>query len=110
MDSQTITAITTALAGVIGGTYGGVKYGKQSALGEAANTSVIASSTLEMLQAQIDALKATNNGYEHEVTELTARVCLLEDLVTQRAAVAEVHDEIRSMRSVIDNIASKVGA
>lgn len=110
MDSTALTTIITTVTGVVGGMYGGVRYGKQSALADAANSSTVASNTVEMLQIQVDHLEEVNNNREAKITELTARVGVLEDLVTQRAAVAEVLDEVKSTRIVVDRIAAKVEA
>lgn len=110
MDSQTITTVITTVTGVVGGMYGGVRYGKQSALADAANSSTVASNTVEMLQVQVDHLEEVVAEKDAQLIDVTARVTLLEDLVTQRAAVAEVHDEVKSVRAVVEKIAIKVGA
>lgn len=110
MDQGTLTTVITTATGVIGGMYGGMKYGKQTALTDAANSSSIAADTVEMLQAQVNHLDEVKDEQAHTITELTARISLLEDLVTQRAAVSEVHDDVKSMRQVVDLIAVKVGA
>lgn len=109
MDQATLTTVITTMTGVIGGMYGGVRYGKQSALADAANSSTVASNTVEMLQAQVDHLEEVVAEKNDRLTEVTARVTVLEDLVTQRAAVAEVHDEVKASRIVLDKIAAKVG-
>lgn len=110
MDQATLTTVITTATGVIGGMYGGVRYGKQSALADAANSSTVASNTVEMLQAQVDHLEEVVSEKNQALTEVTARVTVLEDLVTQRAAVAEVYDEVKSSRVVLDRIAAKVDA
>lgn len=109
MDASSLTTVITTITGIAGGLYGGARYGKQSALADAANSSTVSVNTMEMFQAQVDHLNEVNNEQAATVVELTARVCLLEDLVTQRAAVAEVHDDVKSMRTVVDSIAVKVG-
>lgn len=109
MDQATLTTVITTATGVIGGMYGGVRYGKQSALTDAANSSTVASNTVEMLQAQVNHLEEVVQEKNQALTEVTARVSVLEDLVTQRAAVAEVYDEVKSSRIILDKIAIKVG-
>lgn len=110
MDQATLTTVITTATGVIGGMYGGVRYGKQSALADAANSSTVASNTVEMLQAQVDHLEEVVKEKDAELTQVTVRVSVLEDLVTQRAEVAEVHDEVKASRVILDKIAAKVGA
>lgn len=110
MDQGTLTTVITTATGLIGGMYSGVKYGKQSALAGAADSSTIATNTVEMLQAQVNHLEEVVQEKNQALTEVTARVSLLEDLVTQRAAVSEVYDEVKSTRLVVDRIAEKVGA
>lgn len=109
MDSGTLTTVITTVSGVIGGVYGGVRYGKQSALGDAANSSTIATNAVEMLQVTVEHLEEMNEERERKITELNARVNLLEDLVTQRAAVAEVHDDVKLVKATVELIAKKVG-
>ena len=70
----------------------------------------IAADTVDMLQAQIETLKDDKETRDSELLELRGRVSVLENLVTQRAEVGEVHDDLKSARIVIDKIAVKVGA
>ena len=109
MDSATLTTVITTITGVVGGMYGGVRYGKQSALADAANSSTVATNTVDMLQAQVQHLEEVKDEQHEVIVDLTARVNLLEDMVTQRAAVSEVHDDVKAARIVIDKIAEKVG-
>lgn len=109
MDSATLTTVITTVTGVVGGMYGGVRYGKQSALADAANSSTVATNTVEMLQAQVDHLEEVKDEQGATIIELNARMSVLEELVTQRAAVSEVHEEVKASRLVLDKIAAKVG-
>lgn len=70
----------------------------------------IASDTVNMLQAQIETLKDDKDARDAELSALRTRVTMLENLVTQRAKVDEVHTEVKGARVVIDKIAVKVGA
>lgn len=101
MDQATLTTVITTVTGVLGGMYGGVRYGKQSALADAANSSTVASNTVEMLQAQVDHLEEVVNEKNHQLAEVTVRVTVLEDLVTQRAAVAEVHSDVKLIKAKV---------
>jgi len=110
MDSATLTTVITTITGVIGGIYGGMKYGKQSILQDSANSSSVARDTVEMLQVQVDHLEEVVQQKDEKLNEVMVRVSVLEDLVTQRAEVAEVHADLTETRFVIDRIAAKVGA
>ena len=110
MDSSTLTTVITTITGVIGGTYGGIRYGKNTALSDSANTSAVARDTVEMLQIQVDHLEEVVQEKDAKLNEVMVRVSVLEDLVTQRAEVGEVHEEVKEARVVLDRIAAKVGA
>lgn len=109
MDSATLTTVITTATGVVGGLYGGVRYGKQSALSDAANSSTVATNTVEMLQAQVNHLEEVKDEQSAVIAELNARVNVLEDLVTQRAAVSEVNENVLSVKTTVERIAVKVG-
>lgn len=94
-----VVTVSTAL--------GGFSAGKRSAQSAA---STIASETVDMLQAQIETLKDDREERDAELADLRTRVDLLENLVTQRAEVDLVHEEVRGARVVLDKIAIKVGA
>ncbi len=81
--------IATLLAAVGGGWVGGRRG--------------VARQTVELLQIQANTLEGQNRTQAEEITSLKGKVELLESLVTQRAAVAEV-------KEVVDRIAAKVGA
>lgn len=91
----------------IGIALGGHVTGRMSARTSA---SQIAADTVDMLQAQIETLREGKDEREMELHELRTRVSTLENLVTQRAEVDLVHEEVRSARVVLDKIAVKVGA
>jgi hypothetical protein len=101
MDAQTLTTVITTATGVIGGLYGGSRYGKQSALADAANNSAVAVDTVEMLQTQINHLNDVNAEQAVTVVELSTRVNVLEGLVTQRAAVEEVHHDVLLIKAKV---------
>ncbi len=63
----------------------------------------VARQTVDLLQIQADALKRQTEDQASEITTLKGKVEVLESLVTQRAAVAEV-------KEVVDRIAARVGA
>lgn len=74
MDTGTVVAVLTGVAGVAGGWYGGRK-----------NTTV-ASETVQMLTVQIEALQRECEKIPH----LLDRIAVLEELVTQKAEVEAV--------------------
>lgn len=89
MDPGTLAQIATLIAGVGGGFVTGRRG--------------VARQTVELLQIQADTLTNQNNTQAQKITALESKVEILEGLVTQRAAVAEV-------KEVVDRIAAKVGA
>lgn len=89
MDPGTVAQIATLLAAVGGGWMTGRRG--------------VARQTVELLQIQANTLENQNKSQAEEITSLKGKVELLESLVTQRAAVAEV-------KEVVDRIAVAVGA
>jgi hypothetical protein len=59
--------------------------------------------TVDLLQIQVNALKADRDEKAEELAELKSRIETLEGLVTQRAAVEEV-------KQIVERIADRVGA
>lgn len=103
MDIAAIYAILSALAGVIGGYVGGKRTGQN----ETVSTAV---SVVELLQVQVETLVAQNAEKDEKIATLEGKVELLEAMITQRAEVEAVHEEVKGVRVVIDKIAIKVGA
>lgn len=103
LDGGTLVAIVTAVAVAVGGFVGGRRTANREAIS-------IATETVELLQAQIEALKSDKEDRDEEIRDLRTRVSVLENLVTQRAEVDRVHSEIMVVQDVVDRIASKVGA
>lgn len=103
MDVSAIITILTGTAGVAGGFFGGKKFGHS----QAAQISV---DTVELLQMAVAELRTQVAEKDSLVTDLRARVEILESLVTQRAEVEGVHEEVKGVRGVVDRIAAKVGA
>ena len=96
MGVEALIAALAGIAGIAGGWFGG----KRNAISASVS---IATDTVELLQVQIEFLKQENG-------ELKARVEVLEALVTQRAEVEAVKQEVQGVRGVVDRIATKVGA
>lgn len=99
MLSTAIVSIATAAGGFMGGRVAG-----------RAASSQIASETVEMLQTQVDVLKSDKEAKDLMILDLQTRIEVLEGMVTQRAAVDAVHEEVRGVRGVVNSIAAKVGA
>lgn len=89
MDPGTLVQVAT----LVGGMGGGFIAGRRG----------VARQTVELLQIQADTLTNQNSTQAAEITMLKGKVEVLESLVTQRAAVAEV-------KEVVDRIAARVGA
>lgn len=70
----------------------------------------VARQTVDLLQIQVEALREEKADKDVELHELKGRVEVLEGLVTQRAAVSEVHEELQVVHHKVDRIAAKVGA
>ncbi|WAB09288.1 hypothetical protein SEA_STELLA_48 [Streptomyces phage Stella] len=102
MGVEAIIAILTGAAGVAGGFVGGKRLGHS----QAAQISV---DTVELLSLAVAELRTQVGEKDELVTDLRARVEILESLVTQRAEVELVHEEVKGVRGVVDRIASKVG-
>lgn len=102
MDVNAIITILTGVAGVAGGFFGGKRLGVVQA-------SELSVNTVELLQAAVAELRTQVTEKDEQVIDLRARVEILEGLVTQRAAVELVHEEVKGVRGVVDRIAVKVG-
>lgn len=70
----------------------------------------VARQTVDLLQIQVSNLREGNDDKDIELSGLKGRVEVLEGLVTQRAAVSEVHEELHEVHIKVDRIAAKVGA
>jgi FtsZ-binding cell division protein ZapB len=103
MDVASIMTIASAVGTGVGGFIGGRMSGRTSA-------SQIATDTVELLQAQIEAFKEDKERRELEILDLTQRVAVLEGLVTQRAPVEELTNRVTMVKEVVDRVAMKVGA
>jgi hypothetical protein len=103
MDASTIMAAITGLAGAAGGFFGGRRLSGEQSMG-------IAVDTVELLQVQVATLTSNREEKDAKIADLSARVEILESLVTQRAEVEVVKKEVLGVRGVVDRIATKVGA
>lgn len=101
MEANDIITLLVGAAGVGGGFLGG----KRAASSQAVTTAV---EVVQLLQAQVDTLEGNLEHKDTELEELKHRVSILEELVTQRAEVAAVHEEVKGVRNVVDKIAEKV--
>lgn len=103
MNIDTLLTIAAAIGVGGGGFLGGRMTGKY-------NSHQIATQTVEMLQAQVDLLERNKEERELDILDLTQRVAVLEGLVTQRAAVEEVHEDVKANQAILRRIADKVEA
>lgn len=103
LDGTVVITMVTAVATAAGAFITGRRTANREAIS-------VASETVDLLQAQIEALKDDKESRDNELRELRARVSVLESLVTQRAEVERAHEEIVGVRSVVDRIAERVGA
>lgn len=100
---DTIITVLTGAAGALGGYAGGKRMGESAAKQDSVNT-------VELLQVAVGELRTQLHEKDEDLVDLRSRVVVLEDLVTQRAEVEAVHEEVRGVRGVVDRIAGKVGA
>lgn len=110
MDPGTIMSIASTATALVSGGWFGARYGKQQALADAANTSSISADVITTLQAKVTLLEHQNSEKEGNLVELLSRVEVLENLVTQRAEVEAVHEDVTEVKSIVNRIAVKVGA
>ena len=96
-----IITVLTGAAGVTGGYFGGKKMGQSAARQDAVNT-------VELLQVAVGELTRQAHNKDEELADLRARVCMLEDLVTQRPQVEAVHADVKGVRVIVDRIAGKL--
>ncbi len=89
MDVTTLTGIAVPLAAVIGGW----SLGRRG----------LSRQTVDLLQVQVEILTTQNAEKAIQITLLEGKVEVLEQLVTQKADVAEV-------KEIVERIAAKVGA
>lgn len=103
VDASTMMTGLVSVFTAIGGYTSGRLSGRSSA-------SQIAADTVDMLQAQIEILSVDKEARDAELTALRHRVSMLENLVTQRAEVAELSDKVSLVKVTVDRIAERVGA
>lgn len=103
MDIGTMLTVVTGLAGVAGGFIGGRRTSNAQAMS-------IAADTVDMLQAQVDLLTEDKRRNDALVEDLRHRVDVLESMITQRADVEAVRQEVVGIRDVVERIAVEVGA
>lgn len=96
MDVATVSQLAVLAAGIGGGWATGRRG--------------VARQTVDLLQIQVSSLTQSNESKDIELSGLKGRVEVLEGLVTQRAAVAEVQEELHEVHAKVDRIADKVGA
>lgn len=92
---------------IVAASFGSYVQGKRTAAGPAAQAAM---ETVQMLQVQVDLLVQQTKDKDDRIATLEGRVAVLGDLVTQRAEVEEVHNEVLEVRGVVERIAAKVGA
>lgn len=103
MGVETIIATLVGIAAVIGGFFGGKRSGKSQDLTDTA-------AAMTILQGIVAELEKQNKAKDVLISELYGRVQVLENLVTQKADVAAVEQEVRGVRDVVDRIAVKLNA
>ena len=103
MDAGTVITVATAAAAAVGGFFGGKRTGNTNAIESAVGV-------VELLRAKLEVLESDKEQGDRKISELSVRIEVLESLVTQRADVEAVADEVHGVRNVVDRIAFKMGA
>jgi len=96
-----------SVAALTATTAGGFLGGRKTAKGEAMTVAV---GTVDLLQAQVGSLTDSRNEKDAVIRGLEQRIDVLESMVTQKAEVNLVREEIEEVREVVGRIAVKVGA
>lgn len=96
MGVDAIITVVTGVAGVAGGFIGGKRLGSNQTVSMAVDV-------VELLRVQVEVLTQKGEADATMITELRARVDVLESLVTQKA-------DVDAVRQVVDRIAAKVQA
>lgn len=99
-----VEALIAALVG-IAGTLGAFLEGKRRGKSQNITDDL---STVTLLQAAVAELERQAKVKDVLISDLTARLGVLEQLVTQRADVAAVEAEVKEMRVIVDRIAEAV--
>lgn len=103
MGVEAIIATFVGVAGVVGAYFGGKKTGKSQDLTDTETAMNILRSAIAELQGQIAAKDVL-------IADLHGRVQTLESMVTQKADVEAVAQEVKQIRIIVDKIAYKVDA
>lgn len=103
MDAGTVIALVGGACAAIGGYVGGKRTSNTSAVETAVGV-------VELLQVRIETLDDDKKERDLKIAQLLVRVEVLESLVTQKADVEAVADEVSGVRGVVDRIALKMGA
>lgn len=103
MGVEAIIATLVGVAGVLGGFLEGRRRGKSQHASDDVNT-------VTLLQAAVAELERQAKIKDVLISDLTSRIGVLENLITQRADVAAVEAEVKEMRVIVDRIADAVNA
>jgi len=103
MGAEAVLAAFAGLAGILGGFLEGRRRARDAGMEVAVNT-------VELLQAQVEALAGDRRDKDSTIADLQSRVKVLESLITQRAEVEAVHKDVKTIKNAVHRIAAKVGA
>lgn len=103
MGVEAIIATLVGVAGVVGAYFGGRKTGRSQDLTDTETAMNILRSAISQLQDQIASKDVL-------IADLHGRVQTLESMVTQKADVEAVANEVKQIRIIVDKIAYKVDA
>ena len=103
MDVGTVVTAVVGVSAAVGGFFGGRKTGGATAVETAVGV-------VELLRARIETMDRDRVDGDHLISELKARIEILESLVTRRADVETLAEEVSGVRDVVDRIALKMGA
>lgn len=110
MGVEALIAALVALTGSVGAFMEGKRRGKSQGISDDVNTVALLQGAVAELERQGKELERQNKVKDVLISDLTARIGTLENLVTQRADVAAVEAEVKEMRVIVDRIAEAVNA
>ena len=103
MDTSGLITIATGAFTAVGGFFGGRRMATSDANSATQTAMTVASTTVDMLQSQVDGLQGREELRTVSFDLLASKVVILEGLVTQRA-------DVETVKTIIRIIAEKVGA
>lgn len=101
MGVEAIIALLVGSAATLGAFFGGKRAGKSQDITDAAGAVAVMQAAITQLEKQIASKDIL-------IADLSGRVKTLEGLITQKADVEAVANEVKEIRVIVDRIATKM--